>query len=167
MAKIGKRKPKKTLWINLLLLVGVIALLTLWNPNSKVDTSKVKNLPGSFEWVVLKANQSSGPYTCISRKIFGGDVGCGKYYMMGIDKASFEVYTGSSYSRDKNHIYFPRRILCVENYECSACYPTKYIVEKADLSSFQIAFNNPDYAWDKKYIYLNGVSIDSFCMDIP
>lgn len=122
-------------------LLFLFLMLTLACQKKSVDTSQVVNRDALFHpglgWMHLEENESIGPFTRIHNKIFCGEIGCGDHQMEMVDIASFEVWPGTEYARDKYRVFFPEEMICVTGYNCSACFNDNPILEGADPTSFR------------------------------
>lgn len=77
--------------------------------------------------------------------------------MKGVDLETFKVFGKSGYALDKNQVYYPLTIECIETQEGGFCSCTDYIIKGADQSTFRAL--GSDYAVDKNRVYFRGLPI--------
>lgn len=82
-----------------------------------VSCSKYREFKSIGKWKSLCNNESVGMYTRIGNKIYGGNatgIAINKLTspLNGVDVESFKVCIGSDYAKDKNHVYYPIRMMC-------------------------------------------------------
>jgi hypothetical protein len=74
--------------------------------------------------------------------------------MRGVDIESFEVSPGSSYARDKYHVYYPIEKTCIDYATCGICYCSSYLLTEVSSKSFE--YLGSDYATDGKRVFFRG-----------
>ncbi|WP_347159360.1 DKNYY domain-containing protein [Pontibacter chitinilyticus] len=126
---------------------GYIAATDVVN---KTEELKKEN----FGWVSLKDRVRVDGYTRIDSIIFCGEVSCNVKPMTGIDTASFQVWAGSDYARDREKVYYPRQVSCIDYTDCGVCYCSEYIVESANPNTFK--YLSKEYATDGSKVYFRG-----------
>lgn len=105
-------------------------------------------------WITLGDKESLGGYTRIGDSIFGGEINCNIKPLKDIDVESFKVLAGTEYAKDKNFVYYPTGVFCVDYTDCGVCYYKDVIVENANPESFQLI--EKDYSKDDQHIYFRG-----------
>ncbi|WP_118976525.1 DKNYY domain-containing protein [Taibaiella koreensis] len=115
---------------------------------------KTEELAKKVEWTLLKDKERIDGYTRVGDSIFGGEIACNISPIKNADAPTFAVYPGSKYARDKNRVYYPILVKCVDYEDCGVCYYEKVIVEKANPSNFQ--YLGKDYARDNQHAYFRG-----------
>jgi hypothetical protein len=125
--------------IPLALLCLVFPLPSCGKPatTSRPDSYQLKCAAGP-RWAALAEGEELGYYERKNNEIYCGEIDCGVRPMKGVDIATFEVFCGSSYARDKNHVYYPVAVQC-DHFRngCCVCYCNPYVVEGADPASFE------------------------------
>lgn len=120
--------------------------------------NRTNQLSNKYQWVSLGDKEQIGEYTRIGDSIFGGDITCNIKPLKKVDALTFQVCSKTEYARDKNHVYYPIQVLCIESLDCGGgCYLVKYILEDADPRTFQ--YLDKDYAKDKKTVFFRGKKI--------
>lgn len=72
-----------------------------------------------------------------------------------VDISTFEVCKGSGgYAKDKNRVYYPIVVTCVDGYEYSGCYFEEYVITGADPDTFK--YLGDGYAVDRNNMYRYG-----------
>lgn len=140
----------------------ILTLITFTNCNSQVKyfvatgiTDKTEQfLKSKTGWTSLKDKERIDGYTRIGDSIFGGEIACNVQPLKDIDIQSFKVYPGTKYAKDKNHVYFPLSINCVDYEDCGVCYYDKIIIENANPLTFK--YLSKDYATDGENVYFRG-----------
>lgn len=74
--------------------------------------------------------------------------------MKNVDANSFEAIPNSNYARDKNHIYYPIEMPCIDYTDCGVCWCATYVLERANPNSFEYLGN--EYAKDGKSVFFRG-----------
>lgn len=97
-------------------------------------------------WKHLSDYECVDGYTRVGDKIYGGN-----YYgiqiwditkpMKGVDVETFCVCEGSQYAKDKNHVYYPIRIICEDADEFGGCYFLEYVISGIKPSDFRYIGN--------------------------
>ena len=119
----------------------------------------VKQTGLTSNWIEIKDGQIVDSYSRIGNKIYCGEVACDVKPMQGIDIETFRIKPGSKFAKDKNHVYYPLEILCVDGINCGVCYCTKFIVENADPTTFD--YLDRDYSIDNNSVFFRGELIES------
>ena len=105
-------------------------------------------------WVAIKKNESVDGYTRIGNSIYGGEISCNVEPLKDIDLNTFKVLPGTKYGKDKNYVYYPLSVTCIDYIDCGVCYYTRIVVEKANPESFR--YINKEYATDGENVYFRG-----------
>ncbi len=108
----------------------------------------------SSTWITLNDKEIVDGYTRIGDSIFGGEIACNIEPLKGLDLESFKVLPSTKYGKDKNRVYYPLQISCVDYDDCGVCYYAKIIVENANPETFRYLGN--EYATDGKNVYFRG-----------
>ena len=113
-----------------------------YNPTGIADkTDEFKELD---QWTALENKVSIDDYTRVGDSIFCGEVNCNIGPMEGVDASTFKVWAGSQYAKDKNKVYYPIEIPCIDYTDCGVCFCGKYTVEGANPETF--TYLGKDYA---------------------
>jgi len=137
-------------------------LISFTNCNSQTKyfvatgiVDKTKQLvENNAEWTPIRNDEKIDGYTRIGDSIYGGEIACNISPLKGIDIETFKVYPGTKYAKDKNHVYFPLKINCVDYEDCGVCYYSTIIIDGANPSTFKYLGN--DYATDGKKVFFRG-----------
>jgi hypothetical protein len=105
-------------------------------------------------WVSLNDKEKIDGYTKIENSIFGGEISCNVEPLKGIDVETFEVLAGTYYARDKNNVYYPLEITCIDSTNCRVCFYAKIILEKSNPKNF--SYLGKEYATDGTNVYFRG-----------
>ena len=105
-------------------------------------------------WVSLKNKESIDGYTRIGDSIFGGEIACNIEPLKGIDVDTFKILPGTKHAKDKNKVYYPISIGCVDYIDCGVCYYGEIIMAGANPESFE--YLGKEYATDGKNVYFRG-----------
>ena len=124
------------------------------NDTDKTDTNK----NDSIEWISLKDREKVDDFTKIDSVIFCGEIACDVEPMKGINALTFEVLVDSKYARDKNGVYYPIQLICIDDTDCGVCYCSDYVVENADPKLFE--YLGKEYATAGKNVYFRGELIE-------
>ena len=108
-------------------------------------------------WIELKEGQSIDGYTKKNNQIYCGETKCNAKPMSGVDVTTFRICPGSQYAKDKNYVYYPINIICIDYTDCGVCYCDKYIIKNVDVHNF--TYLEKDYATDKKKVFFRGEEI--------
>ena len=108
-------------------------------------------------WTPLGDKESVDGYTRTGDSIFGGDIACNIEPLQNIDVETFEVLPGTKYARDKNHVFYPIVILCIDYTDCGVCYYDEIVIKNAKPKTFE--YLGKDYAVDKQNAYFRGEKI--------
>ena len=132
-----------------------------------VSCSKYREFKSIGKWKSLCNNESVGMYTRIGNKIYGGNatgIAINKLTspLNGVDVESFKVCIGSDYAKDKNHVYYPIRMMCSDADTYGGCFFVEYIVK--DVSSENFKYIGNQYGTDGYVLVQYGkkVSWDRF-----
>ena len=120
------------------------------------------NIIDKGHWVKLNEGESIDGYTKIGNTIYGCYMDSIIDYhhfdsLTNVDVSTFEVCVGSGYARDKNHVYYPLRVVCVDAETWGGCYFEEYIIKKVSPNSFKYIKNG--YAIDGNKMYFEGKEI--------
>src|SRR5690606_39061029 len=77
---------------------------------------------GSNTWVKLFEKESLDNYFIYEDSVYGGETGCRNRPFKNADLQSFEVLAGTGYARDKNFLYYPISVICIDYRDCGVCY---------------------------------------------
>ncbi|NRS90874.1 hypothetical protein HNQ02_003821 [Flavobacterium sp. 7E] len=124
-------------------------------PKGIIDKTEV--LKNKSEWTELNNMESVDKYTRIGDSLFGGEIACNVKPLSGIDTKSFKVLAGTKYAKDKNHVFYPIEIKCIDYQDCGVCYYGKIIVESANPKTFK--YLGKDYASDGINAFFRGIQI--------
>jgi hypothetical protein len=108
----------------------------------------------SVGWISISDKERIDEYTRIDSVIYCGEIACDIEPMTGIDISSFEVLPGTNYARDKDNVYYPIQIICVDYVDCGVCYCSKYILDNVNRETF--VYLDKEYATDGKNVYFRG-----------
>jgi hypothetical protein len=109
-------------------------------------------------WISLQEGQSLDGYTKKDNRIYCGEVTCDAKPMVGVDVASFKVWPGSKYAKDKALIYYPLTIACSDYVACGVCACTKYVIGNLSVKDFE--YLGKDYATDRVKVYFRGQELE-------
>ena len=90
----------------------------------------------------------------INNSIYGGEISCDVEPLKSVDLSTFRVLPGTKFAKDKNHVYYPLRVMCVDYIDCGVCFYSEIIVEKANPKLFK--YLEKDYATDGTNVYFRG-----------
>ncbi len=124
-----------------------------FEPSEIVDKTE-EYIQTNKSWIELNNKERIDGYTRIGDSIFGGEIACNVKPLPDIDIKTFKVLAGTQYAKDKNHVFYPLEILCIDYDDCGVCYYKKVIVEKANPLKFK--YLGKDYATDEKNVYFRG-----------
>jgi len=110
-------------------------------------------------WTLLKDKERVDKYTRIGDSIFGGEIACNVKPLKNVDAKTFKVFAGTKYAKDKNHVYYPLAIPCIDFTDCGVCFYGKVIIESAHPEDFK--YLGKEYATDGKNVYFRGELIKS------
>ena len=124
-----------------------------FEPTGIIDKTEIyaKDIPN---WTSLKDKESVDGYTRIGDSIFGGEIACNIEPLKGIDIETFKVLAGTSYAKDKNNVYYPISIGCVDYEDCGVCYFSEIKLVNANPKRFE--YLGKEYASDGKNVYFRG-----------
>ena len=105
-------------------------------------------------WTLLKNKERVDEYTRIGDSIFGGEIACNVKPLKNVDAKTFKVFAGTKYAKDKNHVYYPLVIACIDFTDCGVCYYSKVIIELATPEDFK--YLGKGYAVSGKNVYFRG-----------
>ncbi|CAL2092828.1 DKNYY domain-containing protein [Tenacibaculum sp. 190524A05c] len=134
-------------------------LISCKNPKSNFERTNIVDRTIAYskneiKWIALQKNASIDGYTRIGDSIFGGEIACNIKPLKGIDIASFKVLPGTKYAKDKNNVYYPIDITCLDYKDCGVCYFSKIKLDQANSRKFK--YLNKEYASDGKNVYFRG-----------
>ena len=140
-----------------LLLSGCVDQNRYFEPEGIIDKTQeyVKENKG---WTILEDKIRVDGYTRIGDSIFGGEIACNVDPLENIDIDTFEVLPGTKYARDKNHVYYPLVIPCIDYTDCGVCFYEQVIVKDADPKTFR--YLKKEYAVDRQNVYFRGEKIE-------
>ena len=121
--------------------------------------NRTSEFTNAYTWVKLGDKECIDGYTWIGNSIFGGEIACNISPLINIDISSFEVYAGTQYAKDKNHVYYPIVIPCIDFEDCGVCFFSEYIIKGANPETFR--YLDKDYAKDNKFVYFRGKKIEN------
>jgi len=127
---------------------------------SKSSTSPKKSEIESTKpntWISLKEKETIDGYTKLNGHIYGGEIACDVKPLDGIDVPTFQVLAGTKYAKDKNHVYYPIRISCIDYTDCGVCYYADIVIADADPATF--VYLDKEYAIDNDHVYFRGEPI--------
>jgi hypothetical protein len=105
-------------------------------------------------WMDLQDGQAVDDYTRKDNHIYCGEVGCGAVPMAGVDIATFQVWPGSKYAKDKTAVYYPLHITCLDYADCGVCSCAKYRLSNLAIQDF--TYLGKDYATDRVKVVFRG-----------
>ena len=138
--------------ISLLILTSCCGHKKYFQPSGIID--RTEEFSGKNTWVSLGHNERIDGYTRINGDIYGGEIACNVKPLKNIDIKTFEVLAGTQYAKDKNHVYYPITITCIDYVDCGVCYYSKVLVADANPANFR--YLGKDYATDGKHVYFRG-----------
>lgn len=115
------------------------------------------------EWVILDYGKQIGNYRNKMGEIYWGNFYPDEYNyyyppFKGVDIESFMVCKDSpDYAKDKNRVYYPVDIYCIDGTRYGGSYALKYILKGADSKTFKYIGNR--YAVDSMHMYYDGFEI--------
>lgn len=148
----------------------VIVILASFYLVSCTDNSNYKDVG---IWVKLEEGKSIDGYILNNNHIYGGEFDYVKDLkgippLEGVDIKTFEVCKGSGYARDKNHVYYPIRILACDGEGYGYLCYVEYIVKTNYFYGLVSIYANPHsfkyigngYAVDGSTMYYRGRKLD-------
>ena len=111
------------------------------------------------EWVKLNNQESTEWFSRIDSVVYCGEIFCNIEPMKNVDANSFEVIPNSNYARDKNNVYYPIEIPCIDYSDCGVCYCGKYVLENTNPNTFK--YLGKDYAIDKNLVFFRGRKLNN------
>lgn len=126
------------------------------NSKARLKDSK-RELTKANIWISLNEKETVDGYTKLNGLIYGGEIACDVKPLEGIDVPTFQVLPGTKYARDKNHVYYPIRISCIDYTDCGVCYYADVLIAGADPATF--VYLNKEYAIDNDQVYFRGEPI--------
>lgn len=142
--------------LTLLSFTGCYGQAKYYKPDGIVDKTD-QLLKSKAGWTPLGDKERVDGYTRMGTSVFGGEIDCNIQPLKGIDIETFQVYPGTNYAKDKESVYYPIEVKCVDYENCGVCYYDKVIVERADPATFK--YLGSDYATDGKFAYFRGLLI--------
>lgn len=143
------------------LIIPIVGMMVSCTQQNAIQRD-MNNIVDRGEWVSLLPGVSIGNY---HNK--GGEIYWSKFYpeeynyyyspFKGVDIESFKVCKYSDYAKDKNRVYYPVSVCCIDGTEYGGCYAEEYVVEGADPSTFKYVGNG--YAVDSCHMYSEGEEI--------
>lgn len=124
-----------------------------FSPTGIVDRTE-QYVKEEKSWISLEDKESINGYTRIGDSIFGGEIACNVEPLKGIDIKTFLVLPGTGYAKDKNNVYYPLEIPCIDYTDCGVCFYGKVIMENVNVESFE--YLKKEYATDGKNVYFRG-----------
>ena len=109
-------------------------------------------------WSVLSLNDTLEVYINYENNIHLGDTTIDKTLIPEASYSSFQVWLDSKYARDSSHVYYPVNIECEVINTTNLCFSTKYIVDKAEPSTFRYLGNG--YGTDGNELFRNGEIVE-------
>ena len=144
------------IFVFILILTSSVGQKKYFHPTGIID--KTKKFSGKNIWVTLNNKEKIDGYTRIGDSIFGGEIACNVEPLKNIDFKTFKVLAGTQYAKDKNNVYYPIGIDCIDFEDCGVCYYSKIIVEGANPTNFK--YLGKDYATDGKFVFFRGKLLD-------
>jgi DKNYY family len=129
-----------------------------FEPTGIIDKTEIYT-KNNQSWISLKDKESVDGYTRIGDSIFGGEIACNIEPLKGIDLKTFKLLPGTKYAKDKNHVYYPLEIPCIDYTDCGVCFYGKIIIETANPKKFK--YLGKEYATDEKNVYFRGELIEN------
>ena len=146
-----------TFALYLLILTSCSGQKKYFQPTGIVD--RTEEFTSKNIWISLKDKESIDGYTRIGDSIFGGEIDCNVEPLKNIDIKTFQVLAGTKYAKDKNNVYYPLEIRCIDYIDCGVCYYGRIIVEGANPLDFRYLCK--DYATDGKLVFFRGELLKS------
>lgn len=137
-------------------LLGCSGQSGYFEPEGIVDKTE-EYVKANKMWTKLEDRVTVDGYTRIGDSIFGGEIACNIEPLENIDIQTFEVLPGTKYARDKNHIYYPLVIPCIDYTDCGVCFYGEVIIKDANPKTFKYLGN--EYAVDRRKAYFRGEQI--------
>jgi len=136
-----------------LILNNIYGQHTYFEPKGAIEkTNDFQN--DSIVWISLADKVKVDEYTRNDSVIFCGEISCNIEPMSGIDITTFEVLAGTKYARDKNKVYYPIQMTCIDYTDCGVCYCSDYVLENVNRKAFK--YLGKEYATDGKNVYFRG-----------
>jgi len=123
-----------------------------FKPTDIID--RTEEFSGKNIWVSLRDKERIDGYTRIGNSIFGGEIACNIEPLKNIDIETFQVLAGTQYAKDKNNVYYPIEIPCIDFIDCGVCFYGKIIVEGANPTDFE--YLDKDYATSGNLVFFRG-----------
>ena len=141
-----------SIYVLFLTLLGCIGN-SYFEPKGIVDKTEeyIKTNKG---WIILKENERIDGYTRVGNSIFGGEIDCNIEPLMGVDAQSFKVLPGTSYAKDRNHVYYPLVVPCIDYSDCGVCFYGEIIIKSANPETFE--YLDKEYAVSGRNTYFRG-----------
>jgi len=140
----------------IIILIFSISLTNCRGQNRYFKPTGIVDKTAEYEksWVSLKEKESIDGYTRIGDSIFGGEIACNIEPLKGIDIETFIILAGTKYAKDKNNVYYPIGVGCIDYEDCGVCYFSEIIMERASPESFK--YLGKEYATDGQNVYFRG-----------
>ena len=128
-----------------------------FKPTGIID--RTEEFSGKNIWVSLNDKERIDGYTRIGNSIFGGEIACNIEPLKNIDIETFQVLAGTQYAKDKNNVYYPIEIPCIDLVDCGVCFYSRIIVEEANPTDFE--YLEKDYATSGNMVFFRGILLKS------
>lgn len=106
------------------------------------------------KWEKLNNQERIGDFTRIDSVIFCGEIYCDVDPMKNVDVNTFQVIPRANYAKDKNFVYYPISLSCIDYFDCGVCYCDEYVIKNANPNSFK--YLGKDYATDEDLVFFRG-----------
>jgi len=136
----------------LLIRTSCVGQKKYFQPTGIID--RTEEFFGKNIWVSLNDKERIDGYTRIGDSIFGGEIACNVEPLKNIDTKTFQVLAGTQYAKDKNNVYYPLEIPCIDVIDCGVCFYGRVIVEDANPLDFR--YLDKGYATDGKLVFFRG-----------
>ena len=135
-----------------LILTSCVGQKKYFQPTGIID--RTEEFSGRNIWVSLNDKERIDGYTRIGDSIFGGEIACNIELLKDIDTKTFKVLAGTQYAKDKNNVYYPIEIPCIDFIDCGVCFYGRVVVEGANPIEFR--YLGKDYVTDGKLVFFRG-----------
>ena len=147
-----------------LIIIVILQISGCWLiPNNYYVPPEINNINEDYpkegkKWVKLNNQESTEWFTKIDTVVYCGEIFCNVEPMKNVDANSFEVIPNSNYAKDKNKVYYPIEIPCIDFSDCGVCYCGKYVIENANPKTFE--YLGKDYARDGRLVFFRGQKLN-------
>lgn len=108
------------------------------------------------QWKVLTEGQRVNHFRMHKGQVYCGELGCGAE-PISVDTETFRVWEDTDYAKDKNNVYYPIKLVCIDYEKCGVCYCDTFIILEANPATF--TYLGHDYSTDGDRVYFRGENI--------